>query len=44
MATSKEKTVQNGDWVFTPYFRHWRTVQIVRRKDGGMFRFRRRKK
>jgi hypothetical protein len=45
MATSKDKSGQkDGDWVFTPYFKHWRTGQIVRRKDGGMFRFPRRPK
>jgi len=40
MATSKDKSGQkDGDWVLTPYFKHWRTGQIVRRKDGGMFPF-----
>lgn len=26
-------------WVFTPYFRHYRTGQLVYRKDGKCFCF-----
>jgi len=45
MAASKEKPVQQqGDWVYTPYYKHWLAGKIVRRKDGGMFRFPRRPK
>jgi hypothetical protein len=39
MPTPPFKAPPGYRWIYTPYFRHWRTGRRVYRKNGGMFRF-----
>lgn len=35
---------RDEDLVYTPYIRHWKTKKIIRRPNGGVFVFPRKRK
>ena len=42
MNTDDTYFVEDGKcfkWIYTPYFKHWRTGKIVHHPEGGVFKF-----